>query len=250
MCGRRLSFVFCSLLLILSACVSKSKYLQLEQNLADTQKTLENRETRLIYTEESREKCIDSLADYQGRLKESEKEALQLREELTSRESTIDEQTKVIRQLHATKKKIESSLREQIEAREIRIEEIEGKLKVTLVDKILFDTGSVLINKKGKEVLSNLATSIRGNKDQDIVVEGHTDDVPIGLALLEKYPTNWELSAARAIEVVRYLQEKGWLDPERLAASSYSYYRPITSNDTVDGRRQNRRIEIILLPRR
>lgn len=250
MYGKRLSLVFCSLLLILSACVSKSKYMQLEQNLADTQKTLENRETRLIYTEESREKCIDSLADYQGRLKESEKGALQLHEQLTLKESTIDEQTKVIRQLHATKKKIESSLREQIEAREIRIEEIEGKLKVTLVDKILFDTGSVLINKRGKEVLSDLADSIRGNKDQNIVVEGHTDDVPIGLALIEKYPTNWELSAARAIEVVRFLQEKGWLEPERLAASAFSYYRPVSTNDTADGRRQNRRIEIILLPER
>ena len=118
------------------------------------------------------------------------------------------------------------------------------------MDKILFDTGSVLINKKGKEVLSNLATSIRGNKDQDIVVEGHTDDVPIGFALLEKYPTNWELSAARAIEVVRFLQEKGWLEPEKLAASAFSYYRPVSTNDTTDGRRQNRRIEIILLPER
>jgi chemotaxis protein MotB len=224
--------------------------MQLEQNLVDTQRTLENRETRLIYTEESREKCIDSLADYQGRLKESENEALQLREQLRLKESTIDEQTKVIRQLHATKKKIESSLREQIEAREIRIEEIEGKLKVTLVDKILFDTGSVLINKRGKEVLSDLADSIRGNKDQNIVVEGHTDDVPIGLGLVEKYPTNWELSAARAIEVVRFLQEKGWLEPERLAASAFSYYRPVAANDTADGRRQNRRIEIILLPER
>ncbi len=250
MCGKRLSLVFCSLLLILPACVSKSKYMQLEQDLADTQKTLENRETRLIYIEESREKCIDSLADYQGRLKESEKEALQVHEQLTVKESTIDEQTKVIRQLHATKKKIESSLREQIEAREIRIEEIEGKLKVTLVDKILFDTGSVLINKRGKEVLSDLADSIRGNKDQNIVVEGHTDDVPIGLALIEKYPTNWELSAARAIEVVRFLQEKGWLEPEKLAASAFSYYRPVSTNDTTDGRRQNRRIEIILLPER
>jgi chemotaxis protein MotB len=82
------------------------------------------------------------------------------------------------------------------------------------------------------------------------VVEGHTDDVPIGLVFIEKYPTNWELSAARAVGVVRFLQEKGWLEPKRLSAVGYSYYKPVASNDTAEGRRQNRRIEIILVPKR
>ena len=250
MCGKRLFFVLSSLLLLLSACVSKSQYVQLEENFADTQKRLENTETSLKYTEESREKCIDSLADYQGRLKESENKAIELQGKLSQQLSTIEEQTRVIQQLHATREKIETSLREQIEAQEIKIEEIEGKLKVTLVDKIIFDTGSVVVNKRGKEVLLDLADSLRENKDQTIVVEGHTDDVPIGLALLEKYPTNWELSAARAIEVVRFLQEKGWLEPERLSASAYSYYNPVASNDSEAGRSENRRIEIILVPMR
>ena len=248
--GKRLFFVLCSTLLMLSACVSKSKYLQLEQDLTNSQKRLENTETRLRYAEESRENCIDSLADYQGRLKESKRKTSLIRGKLGHKQTTIEKQTKVIRKLHATKQKIESSLREQIEAQEIKIEEIEGKLKVTLVDKILFDTGSVVVNKRGKEVLLDLAESLRENKDQIIVVEGHTDDVPIGVGLLEKYPTNWELSSARAIEVVRFLQEKGWLEPERLSASAYSYYSPVASNDTVEGRGQNRRIEIILVPKR
>lgn len=247
---RRLLFVLCLLLLLLSACVSRTKYLQLEANLADTQQKLKTTETRLSYTEESREKCIDSLADFQGRLKEIKNENLELSQALDQKDSTIEEQKKVIRQLHATKVKIESSLKDQIEAQEIRIEEIEGKLKVILVDKILFDTGSVQINKRGKEVLLELADSLRESKDQDVVVEGHTDDVPIGLALMDKYPSNWELSAARAIEVARYLQEKGWIEPERLSATAYSYYRPLASNDTAAGRRQNRRIEIILMPKR
>ena len=123
-------------------------------------------------------------------------------------------------------------------------------MKVTLVDKILFDTGKVEIGKRGKEVLLELADTLRENKDQNVVVEGHTDDVPIGLGLIEKYPTNWELSAARAVGVVRFLQEKGWLEPKRLSASGYSYYKPVASNDTAEGRRQNRRIEIILVPMR
>ena len=247
-------FVLCSLLLLLSACVSKSKYVQLEAEHVDAKHKLEYTESRLGYTDESREKCIDSLADCQGRFKEKklqlsqEMEGLQV--SLEESQSTIDKQTKVIRDLHATRVKIESSLKEQIENQEIKLEEIEGKLKVTLVDKILFDTGKVEIAKRGKEVLLQLADTLRENKDQNIVVEGHTDDVPIGLGLIEKYPTNWELSAARAVGVVRFLQEKGWLEPERLTATGYSYYKPLASNDTAAGRRQNRRIEIILVPKR
>ena len=247
-------FVLCSLLLLLSACVSKSKYVQLEAEHADAKHKLKYTETRLGYTDESREKCIDSLADCQGRFKEKklqlsqEMEGLQV--SLEESQSTIEKQTKVIRDLHATRIKIESSLKEQIENQEIKLEEIEGKLKVTLVDKILFDPGKVEIAKRGKEVLLQLADTLRENKDQNIVVEGHTDDVPIGLGLIEKYPTNWELSAARAVGVVRFLQEKGWLEPERLTATGYSYYKPLASNDTAAGRRQNRRIEIILVPKR
>ena len=247
-------FVLCSLLLLLSACVSKSKYVQLEAEHADAKHKLKYTETRLGYTDESREKCIDSLADCQGRFKEKklqlsqEMEGLQV--SLEESQSTIEKQTKVIRDLHATRIKIESSLKEQIENQEIKLEEIEGKLKVTLVDKILFDTGKVEIAKRGKEVLLQLADTLRENKDQNIVVEGHTDDVPIGLGLIEKYPTNWELSAVRAVGVVRFLQEKGWLEPERLTATGYSYYKPVATNDTAAGRRQNRRIEIILVPKR
>ena len=247
-------FVLCSLLLLLSACVSKSKYVQLEAEHADAKHKLEYTESRLGYTDESREKCIDSLADCQGRFKEKklqlsqEMEGLQV--SLEESQSTIEKQTKVIRDLHATRIKIEKSLKEQIQSQEIKLEEIEGKLKVTLVDKILFDTGKVEIAKRGKEVLLELADTLRENKDQNIVVEGHTDDVPIGLGLIEKYPTNWELSAVRAVGVVRFLQEKGWLEPERLTATGYSYYKPLASNDTAAGRRQNRRIEIILVPKR
>ena len=252
---KRSLFLLSMLTLLLSACVSKSKYLQLESEFVRSKEKLNYTETRLSYAEESREKCIDSLADFQGRFKEKEVQRVKLsqkledlQDDIEKKESTIDEQTRVIRELHATKVKIEHSLREQIEAQEVKIEEIEGKLKVTFVDKILFDTGRVEIGKRGKEALLELADSLRQNKGQKIVVEGHTDDVPIGLVLMDKYPTNWELSAARALGVVRFLQEKGWLEPERLSAAAYSYYRPVASNDNAKGRRQNRRIEIVLVP--
>jgi len=249
--------IFCCIALLLSACVSRSKYIQLESELARTNEKLNHTTSRLAYTEESREKCVDSLADYQGRIKEKEGEKIQLSEkmedlqyDIKKKETIIEEQTRLIREIHATKEKIESSLQQQIEAQEVKIEEIEGKLKVTFVDKILYDTGKVEIGMRGQEALLGLADSLRENKNQNIVVEGHTDDVPIGLALMDKYPTNWELSAARAIGVARFLQEKGWIEPERISVAAYSYFKPVASNETAQGRRQNRRIEIILVPKK
>jgi chemotaxis protein MotB len=153
-----------------------------------------------------------------------------------------------ISELEKTRREIESSLKDQIAQKDIKLEEIEGKLKVTFVDKILFDSGSVVIKPKGQEVLLKLADSFRDNKNQNIAVEGHTDEVQIGPALLDRFPTNWELSTARATAVVRFLQEKGNIEPERLTASGFSFYRPVATNDTPEGREQNRRIEIILVP--
>jgi chemotaxis protein MotB len=106
----------------------------------------------------------------------------------------------------------------------------------------------VIINPKGQEILLKLSDSFRENRNQNIAVEGHTDDVKIGAALLERFPTNWGLSTARATAVVRFLQEKGNIEPERLTPTGFSFYRPVATNETPEGRKQNRRIEIVLVP--
>ena len=224
---KRSLFVLSVFFFLLPACVSKTKYLEANKNL------------------ESLEAKCNDLEDKNLQLS---RDIEKLRLELEERESVIEQQNTVISELDETKQKIENGMKEQIEAQEIKIEEIEGKLKVTFVDKILFDTGSVEINQRGKEVLLTIAGSLKENENQNIVVEGHTDDVPIGMVLKDRFPTNWELSAARATAVVRFLQDNGGLKPERLTASGYSYYRPVASNDTEEGRSQNRRIEIILIP--
>jgi chemotaxis protein MotB len=173
-----------------------------------------------------------------------------LKLELQQEKLAVQKKEREISELDKTRKEIESGLKEQIEQKDIKLEEIEGKLKVTFVDKILFDSGSVNIKPEGKKVLLKLTDSFRADKDQNIVVEGHTDDVQIGSALLGRFPTNWELSAARATAVTRFLHEEGNIEPERLTASGFSFYRPVADNETEEGRRQNRRIEIILLPKR
>ena len=171
-----------------------------------------------------------------------------LKLELEKRRSVIQLQGKVIQLLDDTKKTIETSLKDQIAAQEIEVVEVDDKLKVIFVDKILFDSGSVEINVRGKELLKIMADSLKEAEDQEILVEGHTDDVPLSAALRKRFPSNWELSTARAAAVARYLQQAGGIQPEKLSARGYSFYRPVATNETEEGRHQNRRIEIIMAP--
>ena len=119
-----------------------------------------------------------------------------------------------------------------------------------LVDKILFESGSVEVSEEGKALLMIIAKSIRDSKSQNIIVEGHTDDTPISGRLKNRFPSNWELSAARAASVVRFLQLNGKLPAEHLSVHGYSFHRPLATNATEKGRSQNRRIEIILKPQK
>ena len=171
-----------------------------------------------------------------------------LKQELEKRQSVIQLQGKVIQLLDDTKKTIETSLKDQIAAQEIEVVEVDDKLKVIFVDRILFDSGSVEINPRGKELLMIMAGSLKDSDDQNIVVEGHTDNVPLSAALRKRFPSNWELSTARAATVARFFQEEGGIAAEKLSARGYSFYRPVASNETAEGRHQNRRIEIILSP--
>jgi chemotaxis protein MotB len=170
--------------------------------------------------------------------------------ELKKRRSVIQLQGKVIQLLDDTKKTIETSLKDQIAAQEIEVVEADDKLKVIFIDKILFDSGSVDINVRGKELLKIMAGSLKGAENQEILVEGHTDDVPLSAALRKRFPSNWELSTARAAAVARFLHQAGGLEPQKLSARGYSFYRPVASNETEKGRHQNRRIEIILAPKK
>lgn len=171
-----------------------------------------------------------------------------LKAELQKQKSVVSLQEQVIKLLDDTKKTIESSLKDQILAQGIEIQGDEDRLKVTLVDRMLFDSGSVEISEEGEKLLLTLAETFRANKTHQIVVNGHTDNVLLSKKLRKQFPSNWELSASRAAAVVRLLQVKGKLDPGRLSIKAYGSYRPVASNHTQEGRAQNRRIEIVLDP--
>ena len=150
--------------------------------------------------------------------------------------------------LDSIHKELGRSLEQEIEAGKATIERTANILSVRLGATILFDSGNAEITLEGVEVLRRVGGIVTHAGDKEIRVEGHTDNVPISGELSTKFPTNWELSTARATAVVRYLRDEAGIPPERLSATGFAEYRPVAPNFTVEGRAENRRIEIILAP--
>ncbi len=121
----------------------------------------------------------------------------------------------------------------------------DGNVYVSLEEKLLFKSGSDEVNPKGKEVLKSLSVILNKTNDITVMVEGHTDNVPIKTQL---FKDNWDLSTARAISILRILIKECGFDPNRITASGRGEFHPIKPNDTVEGRAANRRTEIILSP--
>jgi chemotaxis protein MotB len=154
----------------------------------------------------------------------------------------LAEEKSALQKRSAEYESLASSLDQEIKAGRVQLTELQGKLTVRMAEKVLFPSGSAVINADGKRTLQKVAEAFKSVKGRIVRVEGHTDNVPIHT---DRFPSNWELSAARAIAVVRFLQERG-VDPSVLGAAGYAEYQPIAPNDTSDGRAQNRRIEISL----
>jgi chemotaxis protein MotB len=146
----------------------------------------------------------------------------------------------------ATYEQLMGQLQKEVSEGQVTISQYEDKLTVNVAEKIFFDSGSAELKPGGKEVLRKVGNILKGLTDKVIRVEGHTDNVPIAKPLQPTYPTNWELSAARAITVVRFLQEHAGVPPEMLMAAGFGEYHPIAPNDTPANKQKNRRIEIVL----
>ena len=121
----------------------------------------------------------------------------------------------------------------------------DGNVYVSLEEKLLFKSGSDVVNPKGKEALKDLAKVLNNTRDMTVMIEGYTDDVPIKT---KQFEDNWDLSTARATSVVRILINDNGFDPNRITASGRGKFHPLKSNETAEGRAANRRTEVILSP--
>ena len=154
-----------------------------------------------------------------------------------------------IQRLTRTHEELTKSLEAEIAKGDIKIKQVRDRLTINMVDRVLFDSGQSKVKPSGLKVLKQVSDILKNVTDKQIRIEGHTDNVPIGAKLKERFQTNWELSTARATSVVRYLIEEGGVDRANLLAVGYADTKPLASNDTEEGRTANRRIEIALYPK-
>jgi chemotaxis protein MotB len=185
---------------------------------------------------------------YQETLRQKTEIQQELDKKVTELSKTVETKQAEIQNVQSTKDSLIAEMQEEIKNNQIQITQMADKLKLSIVDKILFPSGEAEISPEGLQVLQRVGNILKNAQNKAVRVEGHTDNVPIGGRLKTIFPTNWELSTARAVNVVRFLQEKVGMDPIRLEAAGLGEHRPAASNDTREGRAQNRRIELYLLP--
>ncbi|MCX5694067.1 MAG: OmpA family protein [Candidatus Omnitrophica bacterium] len=141
---------------------------------------------------------------------------------------------------------LEQKLGQEINDKQIKLQMMEKGLVITVVGDLIFDSGKAKIRPEAFDLLTKVSEILKDNMAQfNIGIEGHTDNVPIKQS---GWKSNWELSTARALSVLHYLANEQGISPERLSAIGYGEYRPVDSNETKDGRKQNRRVEIVILP--
>jgi chemotaxis protein MotB len=158
----------------------------------------------------------------------------------------IQELSAQLDELARSKGLLEEKLGAEINDKQIKLQMMEKGLVITVVGDLLFDSGKAKIRPEAFGLLTKVSAILKDNMAQfNVGIEGHTDNVPIKQS---GWKSNWELSTARALSVLHYLANDQGIQPERLSAIGYGEYRPLASSVTLDGRKQNRRVEIVILP--
>ena len=279
---RRSIWLALALLTSLSACVKKSTHEVALASLAEAREEGEQLRDRVAAQEEREaelERELEALGEREARL---EARVAELEREVRTLESLRSEavvglnttrseverlqlllsqrgsEYEALREQLATLRAIEEEIRDRnriyedmigrfqslIDGGQVSVNIVRGRMVIQLPQDILFASGSANIGAEGRRTLQEVGSVIAELDDREFQVEGHTDDVPIST---ERFPSNWELSSARALSVVRLLIQAG-VDPVRVSGAGFGEFQPVASNDDAAGRRRNRRIEIVMLP--
>ncbi|WP_228531104.1 MULTISPECIES: OmpA family protein [Myxococcaceae] len=257
-----------ALLTALTGCVSQGTYDALRTEHETTQGLLEERNLALKKREEElaagqkREQDLqaalasekDNVKELNERIYALEAERARVLKDRSAMEASVAEMTTALNELQQRKEEAEARMGEYrallakfrglIDAGKLKVRIVEGRMVVVLASDVLFPSGSASLSKEGKAAVGEVATLLASIPRRQFQVEGHTDNVPIATA---QYPSNWELAAARALTVVKTMREVG-MPPDRISAASFGDSKPAVPNDSAEGRAQNRRIEITIVP--
>lgn len=219
------------------------------KKIEESQKALADATTRLVALEKEKEQLTATVTGASGKARDLEtKLASEEAEKALLEKERAAKEAEILR-LTRTHEDLEKSLQAEIEKGDIRIKQVRDRLTINMVDRVLFESGKAQVKPAGLKVLKSVSDILKNVADKQIRIEGHTDNVPIGAGLKGRFPTNWELSTARATSVVRFLIEQGGVDRVNLSAVGYADTRPVAGNETDEGRTSNRRIEIVLYPK-
>lgn len=221
---------------------------QAQAQAEEARKATDEANARTRDAEAARKQAEEKLAALETEHAKLATEKQQLTTEKDQLSQTVQEQEAELAKLKATYDDLQDKMKAEIAEGAIKLSQAQGRIQVDLVDKVLFDSGDASISKRGQEVLKRLGGVLSKVDDKSIQVSGHTDDSPPSQKLQATFPTNWELSVARAVNVVRFLQEQGGVPSRRMLAAGYGETRPISANATPQGRARNRRIEVLLIP--
>jgi len=200
------------------------------------------------YERQQLAKVKTQLAEVQSSADQAAAHAMQLRQELTNSQVRIEALIQEKEQANRTQRQMEDQMRATLQSKDVTISELQGKLTVNILDRVLFASGEAELKPEGENVLGQLASVLTQHTNRQVYVIGHTDNVPIRASVFSRYSSNWELSTARATSALRYLVEKAGVAPTRMAAVGYGEFHPIADNTSAEGRAKNRRIAIVIVP--
>jgi chemotaxis protein MotB len=233
--GRVVRFVLVAMAVagITAGCgVSKSKYMDITKERDALAEQNQGLQSDLAAANEEKEKLSSEVAS--------------LEQKSSELESQLAKEAESSAELKSTYENLVGKLEGEVSSGKVQIRQLREGINMDLAQDILFASGSANLDKSGRELLVSVSEELKSSPFQ-IMVVGHTDDQKIGGALASRYPTNWELGAARSAQIVRVFQESG-VSPNRMVAISAADSRPRAENATPEGRAQNRRIEIWLRP--
>ncbi len=248
---RRASGLAALLLLLAPGCVGRGSHMEvvgerdrLAAELSRAQATTESLDRERVALLEQMEDLHQKRSALEQSVERLSRAEAELSTTLEKREAELAERNQELARLRGTYTSLVEELEAEVAAGQIQIEQLREGLRLNVAQDILFASGSTELNPSGREVLQKVSRQLEKLTHQ-VEVQGHTDNVPVKPTA--RFPSNWELAGARATEVVRLFASEG-VDPTRLRAVSFGEFHPVASNETPEGRLQNRRIEIRLTP--
>ena len=246
----RIGIVILAVVFVASGCVSSGTFKKMEKAKNDKIATLQKNKADLEKQKGDLEKLKTSLEKDNAGLKQQIDSLTQQNASMQKEVGSLSQEKAALvaanQQRQQQYESLVQGLSKEVEKGQLQVKQYKNMLSVDLAEQIFFDSGKATLKKEGKDVLKKVGDALKGYENKVIRVVGHTDNVKVAKSLQATFPTNWELSVARATNVVRYLQEVG-IPPERMVPSGRGEYDPVAPNDTPEGRQKNRRIEIMLL---